>query len=413
MEKFKRTSKCASGNLTNEEKQKMSELVKKWTKIAFRTERIETSKIIPAIEKLYSVSSLKTPKIVIVQNPFVASIASGIASAWWYLKEKGIPTGDATGAATGVATGVATGGSWVLDLCKLFLGEQWEFGISCINNIFNIYQGGNHWAADLSYYEAMRDVLNLKGLDCWEKYSAWEEAGLEGSVRFMHSEFCIVSDFPESIKIDEQNRPHSIEGASHEWGGAFRYYYVKGLRIDEKLFKKLQNKEYTFKDFISEKNEEIKSACIAFMEEKWGSAYIYDFFKEWIKEIDTYVDKKDKKYLAGTTGGMNIGVYTYFKGEIEETEIAFVRCYCPSTDRMFFLPVHPENKNAKDAIASLYRVPKKLKNEITSIQRQGEIFSTNFTEKGLIILKQLSNLDIQDTVSIIGNKYFELLQYEF
>lgn len=149
------------------------------------------------------------------------------------------------------------------------------------------------------------------------------------------------------------------------------------------------------------------------MEERWGSEYLFRFISDHLKELGTYTDKKNNKYLEGTTGAMNIGVYTLFKGKVNNIDLSFVRCYCPSTDRMFFLSVSPENKNAKDAIASLYRVPSKLKTEISYIQRQGERFSTVFTPKGKEILASLSKDEVADLTSISGNRYFSLMRYEY
>ena len=177
-----------------------------------------------------------------------------------------------------------------------------------------------------------------------------------------------------------------------------------------------------------EGNEEVKSAILSFMEEKWGSEYLFRFISDNLKEVDTYTDKKDKKYLVGTTGGMNIGVYTLFKGRLNNVEgklksngrdkenfvdLAFVRCYCPSTDRMFFLCVGAENKTAKDAIASLYRIPAKLKKEIKYINRQGERFSTVLTEKGDKILDAMNQEEINDLVHISGDEYFSKMRYEY
>jgi hypothetical protein len=149
------------------------------------------------------------------------------------------------------------------------------------------------------------------------------------------------------------------------------------------------------------------------MEEKLGSEYLFRFISNNLKEVDTYTDKKNKKYLEGTTGGMNIGVYTLFKGSVNNIDLAFVRCYCPSTDRLFFLCVNPENTNAKDAIASLYRVPKKLKDEIKYIQRQGERFSTVFTDIGNKILDNMDESDVSDLSPISGDAYFKLMRYEY
>ena len=80
---------------------------------------------------------------------------------------------------------------------------------------------------------------------------------------------------------------------------------------------------------------------------------------------------------------------------------------------MFFLGVSPEHTKADDAIASLYRVPAGLENEIKYIQRQGERFSTVFTETGKKKIKSMSEKDIQKTVTLGGSRYFSLMQYEY
>jgi hypothetical protein len=140
---------------------------------------------------------------------------------------------------------------------------------------------------------------------------------------------------------------------------------------------------------------------------------LFRFISDNLKELDTFTDKKPAEYLEGTTGGMNIGVYTLFKGTLNGINLAFVRCYCPSTDRMFFLSVDPVNNNAKDAIASLYRVPEKLKGEIKYIQRQGERFSTVFTETGNAILSKMGKEEVENLTTISGNEYFSKMKYEY
>jgi hypothetical protein len=193
----------------------------------------------------------------------------------------------------------------------------------------------------------------------------------------------------------------------------YETFFFVYLDIRSNLFIKLKEDKYTMEDFTKEEDEEVKSACISFMQQTKGEDYLVSFFKDNLKEIDTFVDKKDEMYLEGTTKGMNVGVYTLFKGKINNVKIAYVRCYCPSTDRMFFLGVSSKYNNAKDAIASLYRVPKKLKQYITTINRQGERFSTNFTKEGLTLLKTLPKSDIEDLVSVSGNEYFSKIKYEF
>jgi len=80
---------------------------------------------------------------------------------------------------------------------------------------------------------------------------------------------------------------------------------------------------------------------------------------------------------------------------------------------MFFLGVDSIHKTAKDAIASLYRIPSKLKTHIKSISRQGERFSTILTEEGKSILKSMSEDEISNNSTLTGEKYFSLIKYEF
>jgi hypothetical protein len=226
---------------------------------------------------------------------------------------------------------------------------------------------------------------------------------------------CVVVKYPKYVFRDAQNNLHNINGVAVEWAysseeSKWNCYYIHGVNISKEMFTKLSDNTYTFEDFVS---EEIKTAALSFIEEKYGSEALFRFLSENLTETDTFVDKKNQEYLEGTTKGMNVGVYTLFKGSIGEIQLAFVRCYCPSTDRMFFLGVNPENTNAKDAIASLYRVPKSLVNEIKYIQRQGERFSTVFTDKGNQMLKTLSKEELADLVSISGDKYFSLMTYEY
>ena len=223
---------------------------------------------------------------------------------------------------------------------------------------------------------------------------------------------CIVIKYPKHILLNE-GRLNSTKDYAIKWLDDTGMYFVNGFYLSDELFNKLSKKEYTFDDFTKEQNEEVKSAVVAYYQQEFGDEYLFRFFSEFLKEADSFVDKKDEQYLKGTTNGMNIGVYTLFKGKINSIDIAYVRCYCPSTDRMFFLGVSPENTTAKDAIASLYRIPRKLVKHIKAINRQGERMSTTFTESGLSLVENLPKEDIEDLVSISGDDYFKLMKYEF
>ena len=228
-----------------------------------------------------------------------------------------------------------------------------------------------------------------------------------------------ISRFPKFVKTDDQSRLHCVDNYAIETYNGVKNYWFHGQNVNPHLFHKLQNRELTFDEFVKETNEETKSLIMAYYQEVYGTEFLYRFLSEHLEEKDTYVDKKDSKYLEGTVKSMNIGVYTLFTGKYQgdfswsHIQIAFIRCYCPSTDRMFFLSVSPYYKNAKDAIASLCRIPSKLKNEIVSIARQGEMFSFNFTEQGLKIIKTMKKSDFAQTVAVSGDEYFSKMKFEY
>ncbi|MGN6657058.1 MAG: DUF6745 domain-containing protein [Rhodanobacter sp.] len=116
-----------------------------------------------------------------------------------------------------------------MDLGQEF-GVDHIFMLRCAQNWYRLYQGGNMWSAYDCYLTAFRDVLGLV-LPEHERYRAWEACAIEGGFRIMHEEFCIVSDRPEMLKVDEQNRPHCENGPSHRWRDGFEIYYWHGIEV--------------------------------------------------------------------------------------------------------------------------------------------------------------------------------------
>ena len=262
----------------------------------------------------------------------------------------------------------------------------------------------------VSFYDFFTQI----GVVNHEKFNRFKKLILSGVYDMIQlNGFCIVCGLPSELTRNIAGRLHSIEGAAIKWKDGCEFHFVNGRALPERHFKTISDKKFSMEDFINEPNEEYKSTCIALMQELYGDEYLVHFFSEHMKEVDAFVDKKKDIYLRGTTKGMNIGVYTLFTGEINGEKISYVRCYCPSTDRMFFLGVENIYTNAKDAIASLYRVPRRLVDHIKSISRQGERYNTVFTDKGNELLSVLNTEEISDLASVSGDRYFELMKYEY
>ena len=312
--KIVRTKTKATGGITDAEREKMSEISKKWIDIAFRTKPIEPDKIIPAIKALYRATNLNEPIVVIVPSPFVMALAGGFSSAIWKLKKDktNSVTHDATDTATAIATAIAaytathTATAIATDTATYIATDTATRNATAIataiatdtatdnttanatdtatytatdnatrnatdiaaNNAAHIatrnatdiaannaahnaltksnkltkillenvgrwsevYQGGNMWAGFPAYIEAMRDVLGLD-LPEYKKYQPWEDCAKHGGFRYIHEKFCIVSDFPEYIKLDDRGRPHCETGPSHRWRDGFSIYSWHGVQI--------------------------------------------------------------------------------------------------------------------------------------------------------------------------------------
>jgi hypothetical protein len=95
--------------------------------------------------------------------------------------------------------------------------------------------GGNHWSGWVAFLSFFRHVAKLD-LPVYEKWKHYENAAIHGSWRYMHPKFCIVSDRPEFIKIDENRRPHCESGPSHQWRDGWKLYHWHGVAVPAREF---------------------------------------------------------------------------------------------------------------------------------------------------------------------------------
>ena len=116
------------------------------------------------------------------------------------------------------------------------------------------------WAAHESYLTAARDILGLE-LPEHDKYAFWEQAAIHGGFRVMHPEFCSVSDFPECIRIDENNQPHCEDGPSHRWRDGWSLYHWHGVRVPAHWIE--QRNTLTPAEVLASENVEQRAAGIA------------------------------------------------------------------------------------------------------------------------------------------------------
>lgn len=330
MNKIVRSKTKATGGITPEEKDKLGIVAQKWIDIAMRTAPIEPDKIGPAIKGLYAAAGLKEPRIVIAPSPLVMAFAYGAAAWIWHCRKNGrIATRAATDAATRAATRAATDAATdaASSVCRELAGQA---GIACAKNWNGVYQGGNMWAGWCAHVNGMHDVIGLD-LPEYAVYKYYEDAAMHGGLRVMHEEFCIVSDFPEVLKKDEQNRPHCEDGPSHRWRDGWSLYHWHGVRVPD--------------EWIEDKASLDPKTALAWpnIEQRRAACEIVGWARI-TKELDAATLDEDDDPEIGTL----------FEAEIPDSgKERFLQVRC-GTGREFVIPVPREMKTALQANAWTY-----------------------------------------------------------
>lgn len=327
MTEFIRTKTKASGPLTDAEKVSLDAHINKWAQYSRRTDPIDDAKITEVIENLYQAADLKKPRVVVVSSPIAMVFAYGAAAALAAKKGDSGYKGDPFEGARIIANGtVAT--KDVVDnavaRCKRIAGQA---GIDEAANWYVCYQGGNMWSERTCYMAALRDVLGLD-LPEPEKYNIWEQASIHGGFRVVHEDFCIVCDFPDTIKVDDANRPHCEDGPSYRWRDGWALYHWHGVAVPENWI--MDKKSLTAQIALTWSNiEQRRAAC-----EILGWDTVLKQLDG--KTIDTDVDPEIGQLI-----------------DVEIPDIGkcrFLKVLC-GTGRQFAIPVPPEMQTALQANA--------------------------------------------------------------
>ena len=90
--------------------------------------------------------------------------------------------------------------------------------------------------------------------------------------RFLHKEFCIISEFPIKFEVDENNQGHCENGPYVEWADGSAIYSYHGVRVPGWI---LENPEKISRDdILNEENAEVRRVMI----EKIGWEKYLDLF---------------------------------------------------------------------------------------------------------------------------------------
>lgn len=352
-EKIVRTPTKASGGITPEEAVKLKAHAEMWKQRILRTETVNNDfpTLKAAIQGVYEAAGLKKPIVILVPSPVIMAYAYGAAAAIWHDRSKGKkvevpfysgprnPTMDAIILATQETENPMSAAVLASDAMKdaplkyareACVNVAGDFGVQCAKRWNNVVQCGAYSAFDDSYFTAFRDVIGLK-LPIFEKYKHWEMAAIYGTLRVMHEKFCIVSDFPEVLKMDDENRSHGQEGPSHRWRDGWELYHWHGVRIPNEWIKNPAS--LTAAKALSWENIEQRRAACEIL--GWNKI---------LTELKAKILDKDADPEIGELVEVTLP-------DIGKEKFLRVQC---GTGRTFALPVPPNMKTAMEANAWTY-----------------------------------------------------------
>ncbi len=325
-EEFIRTPTKASGDLTEEEKAKLKVHTDMWINRILKTGPTDFAKLEEAIKGLYRVSKLKEPIVVLAQSPLSMVFIYGAAAA---LIEK-----DSSNPMAAIRKVTDAFSALNVDsptIAKQYSATAKSLGgpraIEIAKNWSEYYQGGAYWAEYDVFLTAMRDVIGLD-LPEYANYKFWEEAAIHGTFRMLHEEFCVVSDFPDVLMMDDQYRPHCQDGPTHRWSDGWELYHWHGVAVPSNWIN--DPKSLSASEALRWENiEQRRAACEI---KGWASI---------LKELKAKVINTDADPQIGELVEVNLP---------DIGKERFLRVLC-GTQREFALPVPKEMKTAWEANA--------------------------------------------------------------
>ncbi len=207
-----------------------------------------------------------------------------------------------------------------------------DFGLKCAEFAGNFQGDGNFWSAWPAFITFFRYVAKLK-ID-YTKWDYYEKACEHSSFRYMHEEFCIVSDRPTRLEVDSQNRPHRFDGAYMEWADGSGLYAIHGVRVPAWICE-TSKEDFTKEMILSETNVDNRRCII----QKIGIEKTIELIGA--KTVDSYKSKVGGKYELINVDWDNKGERPYLKMRSK------------SIDAWHIEGVKPGTKTVKEAL--MYR----------------------------------------------------------
>lgn len=195
----------------------------------------------------------------------------------------------------------------------------------------------------------------------------------------MHPEFCMVSDFPEILLVDEQRRPHCDDGPSHRWRDGWSLWHWHGVRVTERII--MRPETITATQVQAEENAEVRRIMVERM--GWAryaaQAGVKTIHSDELQSqfpaipVTEMVDSTHRlvvSYRAGMECAELLEL-TALK-DFEDRPIRLVRLTDPSTGRRYTLRVAHDVTRCYEGVAQSFGMTEK-EYRTAHYKRQGDV----------------------------------------
>ncbi len=201
-------------------------------------------------------------------------------------------------------------------------GAEAEFYWRCAQEAWRMWQGGNQSGSLEAHISFFKEVAEVE-IPGYDKYKHWENAALNSGPRIVHEEFCLVSDKPLYLHLDDRERPHNASGPFAEWSDGTRAYAVHGTWVPWWIIERPELISVSTID--GEQNQEIRRLMVSMFGE--------GRYMEESKATLVHKDAWGELYRKPRRQGENPMLMVKVRNSTPNPD---------GTDKFYWLRVHPE-----------------------------------------------------------------------
>jgi hypothetical protein len=193
-----------------------------------------------------------------------------------------------------------------------------------------------------SFYSFFKDSCGI-ALDKYNELKMIRDCAEQSFLCIQLQGLCIVSKYPNSIKRDEENRLHCINGYAVQFSDGYGQYYIHGRAMPSWIFA-----PFTKEQFISETNEDVKAGMYEVIEGQ-GEGSMLSFLGAGIVHEQTFV------HANGDTELMQLYKTEDYFDEEEDLNgnsgvpLCWLKLTCPSTMATYLIPSDSSFQTCEEA----------------------------------------------------------------